>query len=1068
MSLIFCYIVLVYFMSFTHQTAQTPHILFKKLSPVQVYENLEIGHQIIDLKEKVIDLNEISYENAQIVFEFLEEQKFATNILNLVSLKEFFILDEYSGIIRTSKSIDLEHFCNYNLCQNKNINNEIYLNKTLQEGCHLNFKIRASKQYDNRAKLIYQISFDLIIHDINEFHPIFSQKSPLTFSVNEEFSPIELLIGSVPNDKDCMDKSQIYYHIKILEVNQTKFQAKTTIENSNFGFQVVTRQDLLFLYSNKPLDREVYQSVTLDLIAFDRVDINEANTAYLKIIINIIDINDNSPVFKIPVYSLEFDEGLPSGTELIRVEATDLDQGQNGLVSFEFASLSDQINKNFLLNRTTGLLYLKNKLTSDIKNWTLQIKASDHGSNKKSNFCLVHIQVKDVNNHKPEMGVNFFVIPGLIEPKFETIHNFDKNTIRKEDVVFLPKSLEANTTIGILSVYDPDSGPNGQIEGCEIFSKLQEKIPIFLQNFNEIDRQSESYSSNGDIDEAIKMLVDAELDSYYKASNEQKYLIRTKFNFDKFKIFNIELRTSDSGLLDRQTGSKSFKMIILNANILNNQFLDEDDVDENFSYDQEELIDYDEEMSMFSRLGLKVNLNENNLFPISLAKLTSANFGLNMPLKYDLYLPTNFNSKQNYFKKSTIFQCSLSLFKYLSIDQNGIIRLNRSLDREICQIFKFYIKGESVNDKRISSIITFKINVIDLNDNPPRFEKKHFKFEFIRSLNKTFNIPIRDSDLKSSYIFRIESLDHSEKISDFIKLQPDENFKSINLLINEKINFGKKNKYLFNLIVIEASNLDTGMVNSDIALIEIDVLNEEELRPAVKKLSIMGDLADKDYSSIKMLNDTVFFVYTNYENLINKLRIKDSSTSETYLSLLKIDVQEKSTQNYRKEQKVNFSIQSLKFYDSVANFKNKTDSSFGSKMDTTELFLLTEPDGILNVNLDSFKKLNSKLTRPFICFIEIKIHNKTNMLFTNFTIILSINRKAKAKMEIVELENYLKQLYLVEQEDENLSNRIDKEFFKKKFKTINCDKNTLKSDLKRKQSQTCLSKKLYRIIGNRK
>ena len=59
----------------------------------------------------------------------------------------------------------------------------------------------------------------------------------------------------------------------------------------------------------------------------------------------------------------------------------------------------------------------------------------------------------------------------------------------------------------------------------------------------------------------------------------------------------------------------------------------------------------------------------------------------------------------------------------------------------------------------------------------------------------------------------------------------------------------------------------------------------------------MGDLADNEYSSITIVNDKIFYVNTSYDRLIEKLRIKESTTSKTYLNLLKIKVKEKNFQN---------------------------------------------------------------------------------------------------------------------------------------------------------------------------
>lgn len=81
-------------------------------------------------------------------------------------------------------------------------------------------------------------------------------------------------------------------------------------------------------------------------------------------------------------------------------------------------------------------------------------------------------------------------------------------------------------------------------------------------------------------------------------------------------------------------------------------------------------------------------------------------------------------------KRAKLIKCSFDLYKYLSIETlTGVISLNKSLDREQCSDFKYFIRATDLVEKRLSSVLTFKIHVNDLNDNGPKFEKNIMCFK---------------------------------------------------------------------------------------------------------------------------------------------------------------------------------------------------------------------------------------------------------------------------------------------------------------------------------------------------
>ena len=165
-------------------------------------------------------------------------------------IRSYFILDIYTGTIQTSKLLDLENFCDLNICKNRAfkvlnssssqhngaVNN---IGAQQQQNCLIEFKIKASRFAYNTANsttangssaasIVYHISFDLIIRDENEFRPEFlnrhSSQEPVRFNVSEEFAPIKLAVGSVAYDNDCNDRGRVVYSLRVVRVNGRLFE----------------------------------------------------------------------------------------------------------------------------------------------------------------------------------------------------------------------------------------------------------------------------------------------------------------------------------------------------------------------------------------------------------------------------------------------------------------------------------------------------------------------------------------------------------------------------------------------------------------------------------------------------------------------------------------------------------------------------------------------------------------------------------------------------------------------------------------------------------------------------
>ncbi|XP_025028252.1 protocadherin alpha-11-like [Python bivittatus] len=153
-----------------------------------------------------------------------------------------------------------------------------------------------------------------------------------------------------------------------------------------------------------------------------------------------LDVNDNPPVFNQSLFKIKLLENTASGTLVINLNATDLDEGINREITYFFSnSLPLHVTKLFSINFDTGEIRVIGKLDyEDINFYELQIVAEDKGSSPLSGHCKVLIEVLDMNDNIPEVSLNSLSVP-------------------------LPEDSAPGTVVAIISASDKDSGTNGQV-----------------------------------------------------------------------------------------------------------------------------------------------------------------------------------------------------------------------------------------------------------------------------------------------------------------------------------------------------------------------------------------------------------------------------------------------------------------------------------------------------------------------------------------------------------------------------------------------------------------------------
>ncbi|XP_075066091.1 protocadherin gamma-C5-like isoform X39 [Mixophyes fleayi] len=208
------------------------------------------------------------------------------------------------------------------------------------------------------------------------------------------------------------------------------------------------------LVIEKTLDREEKVNHKLLITAIDGGKPSKSGTS--KITVIVLDSNDNAPIFHHSTYKVTLQENTAPKTIVLKLNATDLDEGLNGEVEyfFDYHTL-DSVKQIFALNQQTGEMSVKGVVDFEEADfYEISIRAKDKGVPETESRCLVVIEIQDINDNSPEISLTSLV-----------------NTV--------PENAAVGTAIGFLSVKDKDSGKNGEVN-----LELSPNLPFKIKPFN--------------------------------------------------------------------------------------------------------------------------------------------------------------------------------------------------------------------------------------------------------------------------------------------------------------------------------------------------------------------------------------------------------------------------------------------------------------------------------------------------------------------------------------------------------------------------------------------------------
>ncbi|KAK5899930.1 hypothetical protein CesoFtcFv8_009355 [Champsocephalus esox] len=230
--------------------------------------------------------------------------------------------------------------------------------------------------------------------------------------------------------------------------------------NNYFYLDVQTQSDgnkFAELVLEKSLDREQQAVHRYVLTAVDGGIPQRTGTALL--VVKVLDSNDNAPTFDQSVYSVNLRENSPVGTLIIQLNATDVDEGQNGEIVYSFSSHNTpRVKDLFNIDARTGRIEVAGEVDyEESSTHQIYVQAKDMGANAVPAHCKVLVKLVDVNDNTPEIG-------------FSTV----TESVSEQDA--------PGTVIALFSVSDRDSGENGHMS-CEVLGDVPFKLKSSFKNY---------------------------------------------------------------------------------------------------------------------------------------------------------------------------------------------------------------------------------------------------------------------------------------------------------------------------------------------------------------------------------------------------------------------------------------------------------------------------------------------------------------------------------------------------------------------------------------------------------
>ncbi|XP_067852704.1 uncharacterized protein [Heptranchias perlo] len=370
------------------------------------------------------------------------------------------------------------------------------------------------------------------------------------------------------------------------------------------------------LVLERPLDREHQAAHQLTLTAFDGGNPEKFGTT--QIIITVLDVNDNIPVYEQNIYQVTTAENVPTNTLIVKVNAVDMDEGLNGEVIYSFSDHTPhRVRELFSLDSTNGEIRVTGIVDfEEAENYQISVQAKDRGPYPVPAYCKVLVKVTDINDNPPEI-----------------ITTSTSSTI--------PEDASLDTAVALFRVTDRDSENT-----ADVYCRIPRGSPFKL---------------NGSFNNYYTLVLHGDIDR------------------ENVSEYNITILCTDTGSPPLST-NKTIRV---------------------------QVSDINDNTPQFTQPSFTMYVTENNVIGYSIGSVKA-------------FDPDSNQNAQITFDILDNLIHGLPASTFVSINSaNGAMIARRSFDYEQIKTFKVHVQVRDAGSPPLSSNVTVNVIIVDQNDNAP-------------------------------------------------------------------------------------------------------------------------------------------------------------------------------------------------------------------------------------------------------------------------------------------------------------------------------------------------------------
>uniref|UniRef100_A0A3Q3T3G8 Cadherin EGF LAG seven-pass G-type receptor 2 n=1 Tax=Mastacembelus armatus TaxID=205130 RepID=A0A3Q3T3G8_9TELE len=310
-----------------------------------IRENLEIGYEVLTVRATDGD----APVNGNILY----------HILNSNGSTDVFEIDSRSGVIRTKGLVDREEVEAYMLL------------------------VEANDQGRDPGPRSATATVHIVVEDDNDNAPQFSEKRYVV-QVPEDMAPNTEILQVTATDQDRGSNAVVHFSIMS--------------GNTRGQFYIDAQTGKMDLVSH--LDYEANKEYTLRIRAQDGGRPPLSNISGM-VTVQVLDINDNAPIFVSTPFQATVLENVPLGYSIIHIQAVDADSGENSRLEYRLTDTTPHFP--FTINNGTGWIVVAAELDREsIDFYNFGVEARDHGYPVMSSSASISMTILDVNDNNPE------------------------------------------------------------------------------------------------------------------------------------------------------------------------------------------------------------------------------------------------------------------------------------------------------------------------------------------------------------------------------------------------------------------------------------------------------------------------------------------------------------------------------------------------------------------------------------------------------------------------------------------------------------------------------------------